>query len=151
MPLEATLLPSATHSEPRPPAAGRASTGSWQSWLFSPVDISFLVVFRVAFGAIMLWHVERYFSPAEQAAFAALPEHLREAAFFRGWVCKEALLKALGRTIAVLDCCDVALHPREAPQLLSLDNDVEAAKCWSLTLWEPAPRYLGAIAVEQNR
>src|SRR5687767_8367684 len=74
MPLEATLLPSATHSEPRPPAAGRASTGSWQSWLFSPVDISFLVVFRVAFGAIMLWHVERYFSKGEIESFYIAPK-----------------------------------------------------------------------------
>ena len=30
--------------------------------LFSPVDISFLVFFRVLFGGIMLWEVYRYFS-----------------------------------------------------------------------------------------
>jgi hypothetical protein len=30
--------------------------------LFEPVDISFLVFFRVLFGAIMLWEVYRYFS-----------------------------------------------------------------------------------------
>lgn len=32
------------------------------SRLFAPVDISFLVYFRVIFGAIMLWEVWRYFS-----------------------------------------------------------------------------------------
>src|SRR6185436_172779 len=30
--------------------------------LFSPVDISFLVFFRIVFGAIMLWEVYRYFT-----------------------------------------------------------------------------------------
>jgi vitamin K-dependent gamma-carboxylase len=30
--------------------------------LFKPVDISFLVFFRIVFGAIMLWEVYRYFS-----------------------------------------------------------------------------------------
>src|SRR5262245_14093661 len=30
--------------------------------LFRPVDISFLVFFRVLFGAIMLWETYRYFS-----------------------------------------------------------------------------------------
>ena len=30
--------------------------------LFEPVDISFLIFFRVVFGSIMLWEVYRYFS-----------------------------------------------------------------------------------------
>jgi hypothetical protein len=30
--------------------------------LFSPVDISFLVAFRILFGGIMLWEVYRYFT-----------------------------------------------------------------------------------------
>ena len=30
--------------------------------LFEPVDISFLVFFRVLFGGIMLWEVYRYFT-----------------------------------------------------------------------------------------
>src|SRR5687767_11157820 len=32
------------------------------SALFKPVDISFLVYFRIAFGAIMLWEVYRFFT-----------------------------------------------------------------------------------------
>jgi vitamin K-dependent gamma-carboxylase-like protein len=31
-------------------------------WLLAPVDISFLIFFRVVFGAIMLWEVYRYFT-----------------------------------------------------------------------------------------
>ena len=30
--------------------------------LFNPVDISFLVFFRILFGGIMLWEVYRYFT-----------------------------------------------------------------------------------------
>jgi len=30
--------------------------------LFTPVDISFLVFFRIVFGGIMLWEVYRYFT-----------------------------------------------------------------------------------------
>ncbi|NER82466.1 MAG: HTTM domain-containing protein [Leptolyngbya sp. SIO1D8] len=33
-----------------------------QEWLWQPVDIAFLVYFRIAFGGIMLWEVQRYFS-----------------------------------------------------------------------------------------
>lgn len=38
-------------------------TGQERAWraCFSPVDIASVVVFRVAFGAIMLWEVTRYF------------------------------------------------------------------------------------------
>jgi len=32
-----------------------------QNRLFSPIDISLLVYFRIIFGAIMLWEVFRYF------------------------------------------------------------------------------------------
>jgi len=33
----------------------------WQKRLFAPINISPLVYFRMAFGAIMLWEVWRYF------------------------------------------------------------------------------------------
>jgi hypothetical protein len=36
--------------------------GSFQARLFAPIDISSLVVFRVAFGGIMLWHILEYFA-----------------------------------------------------------------------------------------
>ncbi len=39
----------------------QVSEGSLWSRLFSPVDISSLVYFRIAFGGIMLWEVIRYF------------------------------------------------------------------------------------------
>ncbi len=38
-----------------------AAVNALRSRLFAPVDIAFLVLFRIAFGGIMLWQVWRYF------------------------------------------------------------------------------------------
>lgn len=46
-------------------ASSRAKANFWRRFgaaLFNPVDISFLVFFRVLFGGIMLWEVYRYFT-----------------------------------------------------------------------------------------
>lgn len=49
------------HSET--PARGlRARLGDASRRLFEPVDIASLVVFRIAFGGVMLWEVWRYFT-----------------------------------------------------------------------------------------
>jgi vitamin K-dependent gamma-carboxylase len=52
-------------STPSVPAVAGAKPGLLErvcAALFEPVDISFLVFFRMVFGAIMLWEVYRYFS-----------------------------------------------------------------------------------------
>ena len=46
---------------PGSPARGRPGLASALQLLCAPVDIASLVVFRVAFGAIMLWEVWRFF------------------------------------------------------------------------------------------
>ena len=46
--------------------------------------------------------VESYFSPGEQAEFAAIGEEDKELAFLRGWTRKEAILKGLGIGLAGL-------------------------------------------------
>jgi 4'-phosphopantetheinyl transferase len=52
------------------------------------------------------------FSAAEQAALQSLPQDEQEAAFFRCWTRKEALLKAIGDGIGTgLDTFDVDLAP----------------------------------------
>ena len=56
--------PPAQHAAARPaPAAGKTSLlAKITSSTFAPVDISALVFFRIAFGALMTWEVCRYFA-----------------------------------------------------------------------------------------
>jgi len=46
--------------------------------------------------------VASFFSTAEQAAFAMIPDEAKDRAFVRGWTRKEAVLKALGIGLAGL-------------------------------------------------
>ncbi|HEY3789501.1 MAG TPA: 4'-phosphopantetheinyl transferase superfamily protein, partial [Urbifossiella sp.] len=63
--------------------------------------------------------VGRFFSAAEQAAYRQVPIERRQAAFFRGWVCKEAVIKAAGASVQYLDGFDVELDPSQAPAVLA--------------------------------
>ena len=56
-PIEATLPSAAVTTQTRAGLLSRLGAA-----LFQPVDIAFLVFFRVVFGAIMLWEVYRFFS-----------------------------------------------------------------------------------------
>lgn len=108
------------------------------------VDVERQRPFRDALGL-----VQRFFSPRECALFENLAEGERPDAFFRAWTRKEAVLKAIGRGVQVLDCCDVTFHKDEPPQVLRLDDDERASEQWSLFAWEPAHGYIGALAVER--
>lgn len=50
-----------------------ANPRSWRDRLFAPVDIAFLVFFRVGFAGIMLWEVYRYFSLGRIKAYYMAP------------------------------------------------------------------------------
>lgn len=74
----------------------------------------------------------RYFTPEEARELAALPEDMRSDAFLRYWTLKEALLKATGKGLSEpLDSFRAVVTPAG----------------WSLHALEPAPAYLGALAV----
>lgn len=88
----------------------------------------------------------RFFTPAESAALAQVPEPERASAFFRLWTRKEALLKATGIGIThglgrFEVSCDVA------GRLISVEGDPAGAAQWTLHSWSPAEGYLGAVAV----
>ncbi|WP_454017354.1 4'-phosphopantetheinyl transferase family protein [Azospirillum sp. Marseille-Q6669] len=93
---------------------------------------------------------ERFFAPEERAAFAALPEALRDEAFLNGWTRKEAFIKATGQGLSTpLDRFAVELTPGRPARLLSLDGALEAGRAtdWSLFDLRPAPGLVGALAV----
>jgi 4'-phosphopantetheinyl transferase len=87
--------------------------------------------------------VERFYAVRERQAFAGLPEDLRVAGFFRGWTCKEALLKAVGRGLADLESCVVELDPRLVPRVIAFDPGD-----WRVLTWQPWAGYTAAVAVE---
>lgn len=94
--------------------------------------------------------VGRFFSGPERAAFAGLAEAHREAAFFRGWACKEAVIKAVGASVQSLECFDVEMDPARPPGVCGLRHPEMAARPWALAAWAPAPGFQAAVAVEAD-
>jgi len=93
--------------------------------------------------------VERFFSRHERAAFAKIEHDQRTEAFFRGWVRKEAVLKVIGAGMSLpLDSFDVAITPGEPAALLRFDQLPNEAQQWKLMDLNPAPDFVGALAVE---
>ncbi len=95
--------------------------------------------------------VARFFSPAEQAAYLLLDPLKRLAGFFRGWTCKEALIKAAGLSVAYLDEFDVELNPDESAKLLAARHPALAATEWGIAAWIPAEGYSAAVAIKGVR
>jgi 4'-phosphopantetheinyl transferase len=91
---------------------------------------------------------QRFFSPGEAAALDALPEAARSTAFLRLWTCKEAVLKALGAGISFgLDRVAFELDRSGTPSgIAELAPEAGASADWRVSLLEPAPGFLGAIA-----
>jgi 4'-phosphopantetheinyl transferase len=90
-----------------------------------------------------------FFSSYECAVLRALPDSLREEAFFRCWTRKEAYIKARGTGLSQrLDEFDVSLAPSEPAALLADRSDPQAPEQWSLCTLAPGNSYAGALAVE---
>jgi 4'-phosphopantetheinyl transferase len=85
--------------------------------------------------------VGRFFSPLERTALSSQPLERREAAFFRLWTRKEAFIKATGKGLTrPLDSFTVSLG--EPPTIIK-----PLLPDWSLHHLEPAPDYVGTLAV----
>ena len=89
------------------------------------------------------------FSAHEQITLSALPEALKQQAFFNCWTRKEAYIKARGKGLSLpLDLFDVSLQPGTPAMLLASREDSQETTRWSLQEFFPAPNYAGAVAVE---
>jgi 4'-phosphopantetheinyl transferase len=92
--------------------------------------------------------VERFFSPAECRAYRELPAEHRLRAFYRGWVCKEAVIKAAGATMQYLDGFDVELDPTRGPRVLAIRQPALDSTGWLVADWDAAPGFTAAVAIE---
>lgn len=94
---------------------------------------------------------ERFFSPGEVRALAALPPHLLTEAFFNCWTRKEAYIKALGKGVShPLDRFTVSLDPGRPALLLADETDPAACDRWSLRALHTDPGYAAALAARKR-
>lgn len=91
---------------------------------------------------------KRFFCPREYELIRSLPPTQQQQAFFHGWTCKEAYLKATGQGLTELQQVEVSLAIGEPAKLLSIAEDSQSAANWSLQSLNVAPGYMGALAVE---
>jgi 4'-phosphopantetheinyl transferase len=92
--------------------------------------------------------VASFFSPAEQAEFAVIPDDVKALAFFRGWTRKEAVLKGFGTGLAGLSAhYETGFGMTELPAHFIPATPAPLVKQWQL--WEAAPRagFVATVAV----
>lgn len=94
--------------------------------------------------------VDRYFSPCERAAFAAMPAGRRTRAFFTTWTLKEAYLKACGDGLRRrLTAFDVAMDEDAEPRLLEVRDRPGDERRWTLVRLAPDAHCVAAVAMQR--
>jgi 4'-phosphopantetheinyl transferase len=91
--------------------------------------------------------LKRFFTTGEFEQYTQLPDSLKQAAFFRGWTCKEAVLKADGRGMRVIDACEVCFDPRLSARLISFG---QSNAHYQLISWQPKLGFWAGLAVEEQ-
>ena len=92
---------------------------------------------------------ERFFSVQEHRSLLGQAPEKKIAAFFRGWTCKEAFLKAQGMGLSrSLSSFDVDMNVGQPARLLATRPDATEADHWFLQELEVAEQYAAAVAVE---
>ena len=90
------------------------------------------------------------FSAWENNQFNALPDHLKNEAFFNCWTRKEAYIKALGEGLShPLDTFDVTLIPGEPARLIEVRGYPDEAAQWTFHAFTPQSNYIAALATRQ--
>jgi 4'-phosphopantetheinyl transferase len=141
----------------KPALAGPWAGAGWHFNLAHSGDLALLALTRAGPVGVDLERirpvtdstrlVSRFFSPREDAAFRALPEEQKPAAFLRLWTRKEAWLKATGEGITQsLGQVEVSFLPGEPPRLLSLPGGPEALSGWRLHDVDAGPACVAALA-----
>jgi 4'-phosphopantetheinyl transferase len=90
----------------------------------------------------------RFFSQAEGADLRVVPSELRAQAFYNCWTRKEAYIKAVGSGLSLaLDQFRVSLLPDQPAALLSIQDDADAASCWTMHDLHPWDGFVAALAI----
>lgn len=90
---------------------------------------------------------KRWFLPAEYQELLAQTD--RETSFFRVWTAKEAYLKATGIGLRDLATVEITITPDNLLQFKTINSSKELAQQWSLFELNPAPGYVGALALPE--
>jgi 4'-phosphopantetheinyl transferase len=89
----------------------------------------------------------RHFTAAETQMLASLRGVARRDGFFALWTCKEAVIKAMGASLATsLNRIVFELDAVGHPQLASLDSDLPRARGWIVLGLNLEPGYAAALA-----
>jgi 4'-phosphopantetheinyl transferase len=92
---------------------------------------------------------QRFFSPYERLALAALPTSEKHLGFFNCWTRKEAFVKAVGQGLSLpLESFDVSLRLGEPARLLATRPDTREAERWTMIAPGIQPEHVAAIVVE---
>jgi len=87
------------------------------------------------------------FSAHELRELRSLPEPAQKEAFFKGWTCKEAYLKATGEGLTdALPAIELTLAPGKEPELRTLPDDPNAVRQWMIRTLPLPPGFTGAVA-----
>ncbi len=87
----------------------------------------------------------------ERCWFSGLPRIQRQRGFSNIWVRKEAYLKATGEGLSRSPATvEVSVPPERPVRVLEVRGAPDEARRWSLSPLDPAPGYVGAVAVKRT-
>ena len=92
------------------------------------------------------------FSKREAAALGNVPAALKPTAFLRGWTLKEAYLKGTGEGLpGGLESLELSIQSDAMVAPRALRGSAKAILDWQFFSFEPAPGFVGAVAVYARR
>lgn len=90
--------------------------------------------------------IDRYFTPAESIKFKNMDDTDKLTAFYKGWTCKEAFLKAVGAGLAnSLRDIEVDLDPHSTAKIIEINNLSLTHQPWSMYPLEVPKNYSAAL------
>lgn len=110
------------------------------------VDVEYILSERNEQGI-----AKRFFSEQEYQQYLAVKPEEKLMAFYNAWTRKEAFIKAIGQGLSFsLQRFAVSLQPDKEVCIISIDENTDEAKKWTLYAFNPALQYVAAVASKQK-